>query len=127
MEFGVKGQTDAKRILDRPGLNTPGEDAAWDGLRERVVITLRPIGAPTSIGFFGLAAAMFCMAGLQLGLVDQAEGKKVAPVLIGFAFVAQLIARDLQLPRPRDGDAGAGADVARRRRDAMDIEAGIDQ
>jgi succinate-acetate transporter protein len=92
MECRVKGQTDGQRILDRPGLNTPGEDAAWDGLRERVVITLRPIGAPTSIGFFGLAAATFCVAGLQLGWVDQAEGKRVALVLIGFAFVAQLIA-----------------------------------
>src|SRR4051812_37481222 len=67
MVFGMQGQTDGRRIVDRPGLNTPGEDAAWDGLRERVAITLRPIGAPTSIGFFGLAAATLCVAGLQLG------------------------------------------------------------
>jgi succinate-acetate transporter protein len=83
---------DGGRTLDRPGLNTPGEDAAWDGLRERVGIMLRPIAAPTSIGFFGLAAATFCVSGLQLGWVDQTEGKKVALVLVGFAFVAQLVA-----------------------------------
>ena len=53
-------------------------------MRERVAITLRPIGAPTSIGFFGLAAATFCVGGLQLGWVDVGEGKKVALVLIGF-------------------------------------------
>ena len=88
----MQGEADGKRILSRRGLNTPAEAAGWNGLRERVAITLRPIGAPTSIGFFGLAAATFCLAGLQLGWVDQAEGKKVALVLIGFAFVAQLIA-----------------------------------
>jgi len=81
-----------ERLVDRPGLSTPGEDAAWEALRERVMIVLRPIGAPMSIGFFGLAAATFVTAGLQLGWVDEAEGKKVALVLVTFAFLAQLVA-----------------------------------
>ena len=81
-----------ERMVDRPGLDTPGQDAAWDALRQRIVISLRPVGAPTPIGLFGLAAATFVLSGLQLGWVDQAEGKSVALVLIGFAFVAQLLA-----------------------------------
>src|SRR6266516_125016 len=47
----------SERIMGRLGLTTPGEDAAWGSLRERVTISLRPIGGPTAIGFFGLAAA----------------------------------------------------------------------
>lgn len=81
-----------ERTVERPGLSTPGEDASWDALRERVTISLRPIGAPTPIGLFGLAAATFVLSGLQLGWVDQAEGKNVALVLMGFAFVAQIVA-----------------------------------
>ena len=82
----------SERMVDRPGLSTPGEDSAWDALRQRVVISLRPIGAPTPIGLFGLAAATFVLSGLQLGWVEPGEGKKVALVLIGFAFLAQLLA-----------------------------------
>jgi succinate-acetate transporter protein len=82
----------SERIVDRPGLGTPAEDSAWDSLRQRITIALRPIGAPTPIGLFGLAAATLLLSGLQLGWVDQSEGKKVALVLIGFAFVAQLLA-----------------------------------
>jgi len=82
----------SERVVDRPGASTPGEDAAWDALRQRVVISLRPIGAPTPIGLFGLAAATFVLSGLQLGWVEPGEGKKVALVLIGFAFLAQLLA-----------------------------------
>jgi succinate-acetate transporter protein len=88
----MQQRVDGERVLDRPGLNTPGEDAAWDGLRERVTIMLRPIGAPTTIGFFGLAAATLVVAGLQLGWVGQAEGKKVALVLVSFSFLAQFVA-----------------------------------
>jgi succinate-acetate transporter protein len=78
--------------MDRPGLNTPGEDGAWEALRERVAIVLRPIGAPMSIGFFGLAAATFVLSGLQLGWVAQSESTEVAVVLVAFAFPAQLVA-----------------------------------
>jgi len=81
-----------ERTVERPGVSTPGEEASWEALRQRIVISLRPIGAPTPIGLFGLAAATFVLSGLQLGWVDQAEGKNVALVLIGFAFVAQIVA-----------------------------------
>jgi len=81
-----------ERVADRPGLKTAGEDAAWNALRERVVISLRPNGAPTSIGFFGLAAASLTLTGLQLGWVSQVEGRHLALVLIGFVFLAQLLA-----------------------------------
>lgn len=82
----------SERIMGRPGLSTPGEDAAWHSLGERVTVSLRPIGGPTSLGFYGLAAATFVVSGFQLGWVGLAEGKKVALVLVGFAFIAQIVA-----------------------------------
>src|SRR5256714_4531103 len=94
----------SERMIDRPGLNTPGEDTAWNALRERVVISLRPIGAPTSIGFLGLAAASLTLTGLQLGWVPEAEGKHLALVLIGFVFLAQLLAAIFSF-LARDGTA----------------------
>ena len=98
------------RTVDRPGLSTPGEDASWDALRQRIVISLRPIGAPTPIGLLGLAAATFVLSGLQLGWVDQAEGKNVALVLIGFAFVAQIVAAVFSF-FGRDGTAATAMSV----------------
>lgn len=80
------------RVDGGPGVSTPGEAAAWDALRGQVSIVVRPIGAPMSIGFFGLAAATFVLAGLQLGWVEVAEAEQVALPLVGFAFVAQLVA-----------------------------------
>jgi succinate-acetate transporter protein len=81
-----------ERIVDRPGLATPGEDAAWSALRERITINLRPIGGPAAIGFLGLAAASLVMAGLQVGWVAADQGRQVALVLIGFVFPAQFVA-----------------------------------
>jgi len=78
--------------IDPAGLSTPAQEAAWDGLQQRVSITLRPIASPVSLGLFGLAAATLTMSGLQLGWVAPAEGKNVALALIGFAFVAQITA-----------------------------------
>jgi succinate-acetate transporter protein len=92
------------RLVDRPGLSTPGEDAAWRSLRERLVITLRPVGAPTSIGFFGLAAASLPFSGLQLGWVRPEQGHQVALIMIGFAFLAQALAAVFGL-LARDGTA----------------------
>jgi len=65
----------SERTLDRPGMDTPAEAAAWDALQQRATISLRPIGAPTPIGLFGLAAATFVLSGLQLGWVDQNQGQ----------------------------------------------------
>jgi succinate-acetate transporter protein len=91
-------------LVDRPGVSTPGEDAAWRSLRERLVISLRPIGAPTSIGFFGLAAASLPFSGLQLGWVRPEQGRQVALIMIGFAFLAQALAAVVGL-LARDGTA----------------------
>lgn len=93
-----------ERLVDRPGVSTPGEDAAWRSLSERLVISLRPVGAPTSIGFFGLAAASLPFSGLQLGWVRPDEGRQVALVMIGFAFLAQALAAVVGL-LARDGTA----------------------
>jgi len=83
------GQTSA---APSPRLGTPGEEAAWDALQERVSITVRPIATPVTLGLFGLAAATLTLSGLQLGWVAAAEGKNVALALIGFAFLAQGLA-----------------------------------
>jgi succinate-acetate transporter protein len=79
-------------VSERTGLGAPAEDSAWEAARQRTTVSLRPIGAPMPIGLFGLAAATFVLSGLQLGWVDQDQSQKVALVLIGFAFVAQLLA-----------------------------------
>ena len=59
---------------------------------DRVVVTLRPLGSPTALGLFGLAAATFTLAGLQLGWVPESEGAVVGLVLVAFAAPAQLLA-----------------------------------
>jgi uncharacterized protein len=82
----------AERIVNRPGVPTPGEESAWTALRDRVTISLRPLGAPTPIGFLGLAAASLVLSGLQLGWVAPSESRSVATVLIAFVFVAQFVA-----------------------------------
>jgi succinate-acetate transporter protein len=81
-----------ERPVTRPVMEASAEDSAWDALRQNIMITLRPIGAPTSIGLYGLAAASLVLAGLHLGWVAPSDGKNVAVVLMGFAFVAQLVA-----------------------------------
>jgi succinate-acetate transporter protein len=93
------------RELDRPGLPTPGEEASWDALRERISITLRPLGAPLAIGFLGLAAASWVLAGLQLGWIPAGDGERVAFALVGFAFTAQLLASIFSF-LGRDGGTG---------------------
>jgi succinate-acetate transporter protein len=75
-----------------------------------VVITLRPIGAPTSLGLYGLGAATWTLAGLQLGWIPAEQGKTVALVLLGFAFVAQLLASVFGF-LGRDGTVGTAMAV----------------
>jgi succinate-acetate transporter protein len=91
--------------LGRMGLATAGEDAAWDALRQRITISLRPLGAVTALGFLGLAAATSVLASMQLGWVPASDGRRVAIVLVGFAFVAQLLAAVFSF-LSRDGGAG---------------------
>jgi len=67
-----------------------------------VQIVVRPIASPSSIGLFGLAAATIVLSGLQLGWVAPAESDQTAMVLIGFAFVSQLLAAIFAL-LARDG------------------------
>jgi succinate-acetate transporter protein len=99
----------SEQIMGSPGLSTPGE-AALESLPDRVHISLRPIGGPTAIGFFGLAAATLVVSGLQLDWVGPAEGKKVALVLVGFAFAAQILAAVFCL-LARDGVAATAMSV----------------
>lgn len=75
-----------------------------------VVIALRPIGAPTSLGLYGLGAATWTLAGLQLGWIPAEQGKTVALVLLGFAFVAQLLASVFGF-LGRDGTVGTAMAV----------------
>ncbi|MDG4820858.1 GPR1/FUN34/YaaH family transporter [Asanoa sp. WMMD1127] len=78
---------------------------AEPGPRDRLTIVLRPVGAPTSIGLFGLAGATLPLSGLQLGWIGADQGHQVALALIGFAFVAQLVAAVFSL-LARDGTIG---------------------
>src|SRR3954454_4401576 len=76
----------------RPAPATTASVASWDSFLDQGRINVRPVSRPSTIGLFGLAAATFTMAGLQLDWVPKEQGKHVALVLIGFAFVAQLLA-----------------------------------
>lgn len=69
--------------------HTTASEQAWDGLRERISIQLRPIGTPVAMGFLGLAAATLTLSSLQLEWVPISDGKNVALALLGFAFLAQ--------------------------------------
>jgi len=91
--------------VTRPGLETPAEADASESLEDRITIALRPVGAPLPIGLYALAAASLVLAGLQLGWIAPAEGKSVALVLLGFAFLGQLLASVLSF-LSRDGTVG---------------------
>jgi succinate-acetate transporter protein len=68
-------------------------------------IVLRPLGSPVALGFGGLAAATFAVAGLQVGWVAPTEGKNVALAALLFAFPAQVLAGVLAFLE-RDGVVG---------------------
>src|SRR3954469_425266 len=90
------------------------ETTAVDEARRRVEaitrITVRPIGSPIGLGLFGLAAATLVVAGLPLGWVEQAEGKKVALILLAFPFLAQFLA-SIWSTLARDGVAATAMGV----------------
>jgi uncharacterized protein len=73
-------------------MSTDAERLAQEQVAERTLITLRPLAGPLALGFLGLAGASFVVAGLQLGWVEAAEGKKVALILLGFTVPTQLLA-----------------------------------
>jgi uncharacterized protein len=52
---------------------------------------LRPIGNPLPLGFLGLAGGTLIVSGLQLGWVDQSQGKDIALILIAFVFPLQFL------------------------------------
>jgi succinate-acetate transporter protein len=54
-------------------------------------VVLRPIGNPLPLGFLGLAAATLLLSGLQLGWLQQEEGREVAIILVAFVVPLQLI------------------------------------
>jgi succinate-acetate transporter protein len=92
-------------------MDTPGERAARDELERRVEsttrIVLRPLAGPLALGFLGLAAATFVRAGLELGWVEPAEGKKVALIAIAFTVPLQFTASLIGF-LARDGVAATG-------------------
>jgi uncharacterized protein len=55
-------------------------------------IVLRPLASPLALGFLGLAGATFVLAGLNLGWVDDAEGRRVALIVIAFTVPLQFVA-----------------------------------
>jgi succinate-acetate transporter protein len=106
----MSDRTDSVPAAQTWSAQTSGETAAWDSLRDRVVIQLRPIGAPTAIGLYGLGAASWVLAGLQLDWIPANQGRNVALVLMGFAFLAQLVASLLAF-LGRDGTVGTAMAV----------------
>lgn len=55
-------------------------------------IVLRPIANPLPLGFIGLAAGTLLVSGLQLGWLQEEEGREVALILLAFVLPAQLLA-----------------------------------
>ena len=86
---------------------TSGEAAARDELAGRTRIVLRPLAGPLGLGFFGLAAATFVLAGLQLGWASPTEGKQVALCVLAFTVPLQFTASIFGF-LARDGVAATG-------------------
>src|SRR4051794_24054277 len=86
---------------------TPGEAAAREELAGRTRIVLRPLAGPLALGFFGLAAATFVLAGLQLGWAAPTEGKQVALCVLAFTVPLQFTASIFGF-LSRDGVAATG-------------------
>lgn len=86
---------------------TPAERDAREEVAARTRIVLRPIASPLALGFFGLAAATFVVAGLQLGWVEPAETHEVALCVLAFTVPLQLTASLLGF-HARDAVAATG-------------------
>jgi uncharacterized protein len=86
---------------------TDAERRAQEQVAERTRIVLRPLAGPLALGFFGLAAATFVLAGLQLGWVEAGEGKQVALCVLAFTVPLQFTASIVGF-LARDGVAATG-------------------
>lgn len=85
----------------------PAEVAAPEELTARTRIILRPLAGPLTLGFFGLAAATFLLAGLQLGWLAPTEGRQVALCVLAFTVPLQFTASIVGF-LARDGVAATG-------------------
>jgi succinate-acetate transporter protein len=72
-------------VVAPPGA-TPSMPLGPPGLR----ITLRPMASPLPLGFYTIAIATIMVSSLQLGVIDPAERRNVALIILP-AFVLQLI------------------------------------
>jgi succinate-acetate transporter protein len=70
-------------------------------------VELRPLASPLALGFFGLAAGTFVLAGLQLGWVEPAESKQVAFCILAFTVPLQAVASIVAF-LARDGAVATG-------------------
>jgi succinate-acetate transporter protein len=86
---------------------TRGEAAAREELTARTRIVLRPLAGPLALGFFGLAAGTFVVAGLQLGWVEPDESRQIALCLLAFTAPLQFTASIFGF-LARDGVAATG-------------------
>ena len=55
-------------------------------------IVLRPIGNPLPLGFLALSGGSLVLSGLQLGWLQEEEGREVALIIIAFVVPLQLLA-----------------------------------
>lgn len=91
------------------GLRGGGDLASGGGAPSggRIVVVLRPLAGPLTIGFLGLAIATFVVAGLNLGWVGAADGKTVALCVLAFTVPLQFLASIISF-LARDGAAASG-------------------
>lgn len=93
---------------NRGGLmETTGEAAAREDSTARTTIVLRPVAGPLALGFFGLSAATFVVAGVQLGWVAPTEGRQAALCVLAFTVPLQFTASIMGF-LARDGVAATG-------------------
>jgi succinate-acetate transporter protein len=76
-------------------------------MSEATRVELRPLASPLALGFFGLAAATFVLAGLQLGWVGPTESKQVGYCILAFTVPLQGVASIVAF-LARDGAVATG-------------------
>jgi uncharacterized protein len=71
------------------GLSPDGTRSA--GVERAARIVLRPIGNPLPLGFLALAGGTLVVSGLQLGWLQQEEGRQVGIILLAFVVPLQFL------------------------------------